>query len=164
MNNLRKTVFLDRDGIINENRNDYVKTVDELRILDIGDSIKELKEHDFLIVVITNQSAINRGLTNHENVKQIHSTIQEYLKNKGTQIDAFYYCPHRPDENCECRKPKTGLFKKAIDDWNIDLKSSWLIGDQDSDIQAGQLLGCKTIKIAENSRINEAIQRILNSA
>ncbi len=164
MNNLYKTVFLDRDGVINKNRPDYVKTIDELEILEVADSIKKLKDNGFLVVVISNQSAINRGLTNHENVKQINSVIQEYLKKNGTQIDAFYYCPHRPDENCECRKPKTSLFKKAIDDWNIDLKSSWLIGDRDSDIQAGQLLGCKTIKIAENSGINDAIQRILNSS
>jgi len=164
MNNLNKTVFLDRDGVINKNRSDYVKTIDELEILDIADSIKKLKDNGFLVVVISNQSAINRGFTTHENVKQIHSTIQEYLKNNGTQIDAFYYCPHRPDEDCVCRKPKPGLFKKAISDLKIDAKSSWLIGDRDSDIQVGQLVGCKTIKIAENSRLNEAIQRILNSA
>lgn len=163
MNNLNKTVFLDRDGVINKNRSDYVKTIDELEILDVADSIKKLKDNGFLVVVISNQSAINRGLTNHENVKQIHSAIQEYLKNKGTQIDAFYYCPHRPDEDCACRKPKLGLFKKAISDLKIDVKSSWLIGDRDSDIQAGQSVGCKTIKTAENSRLNDAIQKILNS-
>ncbi len=164
MNNLYKTVFLDRDGIINKNRPDYVKTIDELEILEVADSIKKLKDNGFLVVVISNQSAINRGLTNHENVKQIHSTIQEYLKKNGTKIDAFYYCPHRPDEDCDCRKPKPGLFKKAIAELKIDPKSSWLVGDRDSDIQAGQSVGCKTIKIAENSRLNEAIQRILNSA
>ncbi len=164
MNNLYKTVFLDRDGIINKNRPDYVKTIDELEILEVAESIKKLKDNGFLVVVISNQSAINRGLTNHENVKQIHSTIQEYLKKNGTKIDAFYYCPHRPDEDCDCRKPKPGLFKKAIAELKIDPKSSWLVGDRDSDIQAGQSVGCKTIKIAENSRLNEAIQRILNSA
>ena len=164
MNNLYKTVFLDRDGIINKNRPDYVKTIDELEILEVADSIKKLQDNGFLVVVISNQSAINRGLTNHENVKQIHSTIQEYLKKNGTQIDAFYYCPHRPDEDCDCRKPKPGLFKKAIAELKIDPNSSWLVGDRDSDIQAGQSVGCKTIKIAENSRLNEAIQRILNSA
>ena len=111
MNNLYKTVFLDRDGIINKNRPDYVKTIDELEILEVAESIKKLKDNGFLVVVISNQSAINRGLTNHENVKQIHSTIQEYLKKNGTKIDAFYYCPHRPDEDCDCRKPKPGLFK-----------------------------------------------------
>jgi len=76
MNNLNKTVFLDRDGVINKNRSDYVKTIDELEILDIADSIKKLKDNGFLVVVISNQSAINRGFTTHENVKQIHSTIQ----------------------------------------------------------------------------------------
>ena len=161
MNKLHKTVFLDRDGVINKNRSDYIKTVEELTILDIIDSIKKLKDSGFLVVVISNQSAINRGLTNHKNVQEIHAVIQEYLKKNGTQIDAFYYCPHRPDENCSCRKPKTGLLKKAVNDLKIDLKSSWMIGDGDSDIEAAQEVGCKAIKITKNLRLKEAVESIL---
>ena len=163
MNKLRKAVFLDRDGVINEERSDYVKTVEELIILDVADPIKKLKENDFLVVVITNQSAVNRGLTSHQNVEQIHSAIQEYLKKKGTQIDAFYYCPHRPDEHCNCRKPKPGLLNKATNDLKIDMKSSWMIGDRDSDMEAARVTGCKAIKITSNSGLNGAVQSILNS-
>jgi D-glycero-D-manno-heptose 1,7-bisphosphate phosphatase len=163
MNNLRKAIFLDRDGVINKNRSDYVKTVDELEILDVGNAIKKLKENNFLVVVISNQSAINRGLTSHENVKKIHFKIQDYLKNKGTTIDAFYYCPHRPDENCDCRKPKPGLFEKATHELNIDILSSWMIGDRDSDIEAASQIGCKSIKIFENDEINSVVEGILNS-
>jgi len=72
------------------------------------------------------------------------------LKKKETKIDAFYYCPHRPDEKCDCRKPKPGLLKKAADDLKIDLKLSWMIGDRDSDLKAAQQAGCKSIKIDEN--------------
>lgn len=164
MDNLRKAVFLDRDGVINKERIDYVKKVEELLILDVADSIKKLRDSGFLVVVVSNQSAINRGLTTHENIKQIHYTIQEYLKKKGTQIDAFYYCPHRPDENCNCRKPKPGLLNQATNDLKIDLKSSWMIGDRDSDMEAARLIGCKAIKIASNSRLNNAVQSILNSS
>lgn len=164
MNNLCKAVFLDRDGVINKERSDYVKTVDELVILnDIASPIKKLRENGFLIVIITNQSAINRGLTTHQHVENIHSTIQRYLKKNGTQIDAFYYCPHRPDEYCDCRKPKPGLLNKAINDLKIDIKSSWMIGDRDSDIEAARVTGCKSIKITSNSGLNSAVQSILNS-
>jgi len=164
MNNLCKAIFLDRDGVINKERSDYVKTVDELVILnDIASPIKKLRENGFLIVVITNQSAINRGFTTHQHVENIHSAIQEYLKKNGTQIDAFYYCPHRPDEHCDCRKPKPGLLNKAIYDLKIDIKSSWMIGDRDSDIEAARVTGCKSIKITSNSGLNSAVQSILNS-
>lgn len=162
MNKLRKAVFLDRDGVINKERTDYVKTVEELVILDIANTIKKLKNDGFLVVVISNQSAINRGLTTHKNVEQIHSAIQEYLKKNGTQIDAFYYCPHRPDENCNCRKPKPGLFHKATNDLQIDLGSSWMIGDRDSDIEAAKAIGCKSIKISSDSGLSDAVQSILN--
>ena len=163
MSKLHKTIFLDRDGIINKNREDYVKTVKELIILDIAHYIKKLKDNGFLIVVITNQSAINRGLTTHQNIETIHATIQEYLKLYGTQIDAFYYCPHRPDENCFCRKPQPGLLKKAVKDLNIDLKSSWMIGDRDSDIEAARRIGCKFIKMSEKLSLKDAVEIILNS-
>lgn len=164
MNDLCKAIFLDRDGVINKERSDYVKTVEELEILgDIANPIKKLRDNGFLVVVITNQSAVNRGLTTHQNVENIHSAIQEYLKKKGTQIDAFYYCPHRPDENCNCRKPKLGLLKKATSELKIDLKSSWMIGDRDSDMEAAQLVGCKSIKITNNLGLSSAVQSILNS-
>lgn len=164
MSNSSKAVFLDRDGVINKERTDYVKTVNELVILDdIANPIKKLRDNGFLVVVVTNQSAINRGLTSHQNVESIHSAIQVYLKKNETQVDAFYYCPHRPDEHCECRKPKPGLLIKAIDELKIDVKSSWMIGDRDSDMEAARMVGCKAIKISSNSGFNNAVQSILNS-
>ena len=164
MSNSHKAVFLDRDGVINKERTDYVKTVNELVILDdIANPIKKLRDNGFLVVVVTNQSAINRGLTSHQNVESIHSAIQVYLKKNETQVDAFYYCPHRPDEHCECRKPKPGLLIKAIDELKIDVKSSWMIGDRDSDMEAARMVGCKAIKISSNSGFNNAVQSILNS-
>jgi len=165
MNKLSKAIFLDRDGVINQERHDYVKTIDELEILpDITKPIKLLKDSGFLIVIVSNQSAINRGLTSHKNVKEIHSVIQEYLKKNGIKLDAIYYCPHRPDENCDCRKPKTGLLLKAIEELGIDPRLSWMIGDNDSDIEAAKKVGCNAIKIGDNISLDFAAQRILCSS
>ena len=158
-----KTVFVDRDGVINQERNDYVKSISELEIYpNVAKNIKLLKDAGFLVIVITNQSAVNRGIITHEMINQIHNSIQEHLKKYGTFLDGFYYCPHVPDENCNCRKPKPGLLQQAILELNIDLNSSWMIGDSDSDIEAADSIGCKAIKISDNFSLDNAVKKILN--
>ena len=162
MNELNKAIFLDRDGVLNYDRDDYVKSVKELKIKpNILSPIKRLKENGYILVVITNQSAINKGLTTHENVKNIHTTIQNFLKENRTYIDEFFYCPHRTDEDCNCRKPKTGLLQKAISQFNIDIQSSWLIGDRDTDIQTANFIGCKAMKLDSEFDLNGAVDLIL---
>ena len=162
MNKL-KTVFVDRDGVINQERSDYVKSISELEIYpNVAKNIKLLKDAGFLVVVITNQSAVNRGIITHEMINQIHNSIQDHLKKYGTFLDGFYYCPHTPNENCNCRKPKPGLLQKAILELNIDLNSSWMIGDSDSDIEAADSIGCKAIKINDNFSLDNAVEKILN--
>ncbi|SVC47978.1 uncharacterized protein METZ01_LOCUS300832 [marine metagenome] len=162
MNKL-KTVFVDRDGVINQERSDYVKSISELEIYpNVAKNIKLLKDAGFLVVVITNQSAVNRGIITHEMINQIHNSIQDHLKKHGTFLDGFYYCPHTPNENCNCRKPKSGLLQQAILELNIDLNSSWMIGDSDSDIEAANSIGCKAIKINDNFSLDNAVEKILN--
>ena len=162
MNKL-KTVFVDRDGVINQERSDYIKSISELEIYpNVAKNIKLLKDAGFLVVVITNQSAVNRGIVTHETINQIHNSIQDHLKKYGTFLDGFYYCPHTPNENCNCRKPKSGLLEKAILELNIDLNSSWMIGDSDSDIEAADSIGCKAIKINDNFSLDNAVEKILN--
>jgi histidinol-phosphate phosphatase family protein len=164
MSKLNKAIFLDRDGVINKERKDYVKNIDELELEpNIDHYVKQLKNSGFLVIVITNQSAINRNLTTHKNVQDIHQSIQQVLQSKNTSIDSFYYCPHRPDENCDCRKPKIGLLIKAKLDFKIDIKSSWFIGDNDSDVETAKSFGCKYIKISSNFPLESAIKEILNS-
>ena len=161
--NKSKTIFLDRDGVINKERSDYVKSISELEIFpNVAKNVELLKNAGFLVVIITNQSAINRGLITHEMVSQIHGSIQNYLKANGTYVDGFFYCPHKPDENCNCRKPKSGLLNKAILELNIDVNSSWMIGDNDSDIEASISIGCKAIKIDNNFSLDNAVDKILN--
>lgn len=160
---MHKAVFFDRDGVLNKERKDYVKTVKELEIFEnIDKVIKKLKDKGFKIVVITNQSAVNRNLTNTKNILEIHDAIQKFLKKSNTSIDAFYFCPHTPNENCICRKPKSGLLVNAALDMNIDLKSSWMIGDNDSDVMAGENVGCKSLKIKNNHELESIIKIILN--
>ena len=162
MNKL-KTVFVDRDGVINQERSDYVKSISELEIYpNVAKNIKLLKDAGFLVIVITNQSAVNKGIITHEIVSQIHDSIQDHLKKYGTFLDGFYYCPHTPNENCNCRKPKPGLLQQAILELNIDLNSSWMIGDSDSDIEAADSVGCKAIKINDNFSLDNAVEKILN--
>ena len=162
MNKL-KTVFVDRDGVINQERSDYVKSISELEIYpNVAKNIKLLKDAGFLVVVITNQSAVNRGIVTPEMINQIHNSIQDHLKKSGTFLDGFYYCPHTPNENCNCRKPKSGLLEKAILELNIDLNSSWMIGDRDSDIEAANSIGCKAIKISDSFSLDNAVGKILN--
>ena len=159
--NKKKAVFLDRDGVINENRIDYVKNTNELKIFDfVGSAITELKSMGFLVVVVTNQSAINRGLTTEKLVNEIHDEIQKYLKNYETVIDRFYFCPHKPNEKCNCRKPRPGLLEKAILEIGIEPNKSWMIGDNDSDIRAGIEVGCQTIKLENNFNLKNAVEQI----
>ena len=162
--NKSKSIFLDRDGVLNKNKDDYVKHISELEIFPfISESIKKLQSVGFKIIVITNQSAINRGLMTEKHLNEIHEKIQSFLIEHNTKIDYFYYCPHTPTENCSCRKPKTGLLLKAIDDFSIDVNNSWFIGDRDSDIQAGESVGCKTLKIQNNFNLEKAVNLILKS-
>jgi len=164
MNNFKKAVFFDRDGVLNKEKKNYVKTIEELEIFpNIIEPIKKLTNYGFVIIVITNQSAINRGFTTHKNVDEIHLILQNYLKQNGTKIDGFYYCPHIPDENCICRKPKPGLFFKAADEFKLNLELSWMIGDNDTDIQAAISAGCKAIKISTNNDLQHSVEQILNS-
>ena len=160
----RKAIFLDRDGVLNKRKNDYAKSIDELEIFsNIGKSIKKFNDNNFLVVVVTNQSAINRGLTTLQNIHQIHHKIENEIFKTGAVIDKFYICPHKPDEFCECRKPKSGMLLKAIDELQIDPKSSWMIGDSDTDIIAGKHVGCNTIKIENSINLEMAAKMIFRT-
>lgn len=157
-------MFLDRDGIINKKRENYVKNIDEFVLLeDVPEAIRRLKEKNFLIIVVTNQSAINRGYLSHEGLDKIHQHMKDLLQKHDSFIDAIYYCPHRPEENCICRKPQPGLLNQAIKDFSIVKENSWLIGDTESDIEAAKRVGIKSIKIQTNSSLLASVNHILSS-
>jgi histidinol-phosphate phosphatase family protein len=147
--------------VINKNRDDYVKSTKELEIFsNIGKEILKLKMKGFFIIVITNQSVINRKIITIRELEEIHSTIQKFLMKSKTSIDKFYFCPHRPDENCDCRKPKPGLILQAINEFSIDASKSWMVGDSKTDIQAGEKAGCKTILLKKNDSFTNILKII----
>lgn len=140
---MRSAVFLDRDGVINENRSEYVKSWDEFRFLPgaLG-SLARLARSPFGIVVLSNQSAINRGLVSRSEVDAINKRMVRQVKANGGRIDRVYVCPHRPDEGCSCRKPEPGLLHQAAAELGIDLNSSYVVGDALCDMQAALTARC----------------------
>ena len=139
-----KAVFLDRDGVICRNRNDYVKNWDEFQFLPHSrEAIARLTKAGLPVIVISNQSAINRGLTSADEVENIHRHMISEVKAWGGSIARVYYCPHKPDEHCICRKPQPGMLLQAALELGVNLDESFLIGDAVTDIQAAQAVGVK---------------------
>jgi histidinol-phosphate phosphatase family protein len=143
--NKTRAVFLDRDGVINKKRNDYVKSWEEFVFLDgVNDALKILSNNGFKLIIITNQSAINRKILTVENLNLIHEKMKNLFVKNGIIIDAIFFCPHRPDEGCDCRKPKTGMIENAFQNFNLLPENCVLIGDSNSDIEAGKKMGIKS--------------------
>jgi len=150
MKDKNKSVFLDRDGVINlkSPEGDYIKKWDEFRFLPgVIEALGRLNQAGYLIMIITNQRGIAKGLMTEEDLKEIHAKMSEEIKKSGTKIDGIYYCPHSEEDHCNCRKPKIGLFLEAKKDHHIEMGKSYLVGDSESDILAGRRAGCKTILI-----------------
>jgi histidinol-phosphate phosphatase family protein len=132
---MRSAVFLDRDGVINANRSDYVKSWDEFAFLPgVFEALRRLREGSRTVVVVSNQSAIGRGIAAPAVVDAIHRRMRAEVAEHGGRIDAVFYCPHRPDEGCECRKPRPGLLRRAARELGLDLARSYLVGDAVSDV------------------------------
>ena len=139
-----KAVFLDRDGVICCNRDDYVKSWDEFQFLrGAREAIARLTGAGWPVVVITNQAVVNRGIASATVVEEIHGRMVAEVEAYGGRIARVYYCPHRPDEHCGCRKPQPGMLLQAAGELDIDLEDSCLIGDTVTDIQAAQAVGVK---------------------
>jgi histidinol-phosphate phosphatase family protein len=136
-------VFIDRDGTIIYERN-YLRKIKDIKLFAFAvESMKLLKEHGYKLVIITNQSGIGRGYFSEARLKKIHLRLLEMLGRKGVKIDAVYYCPHLPDDGCECRKPKLALVRLAQRKLRLDLKRSCSIGDHMGDYLLGKNMGGK---------------------
>jgi histidinol-phosphate phosphatase family protein len=142
-----RAVFLDRDGTIARDVH-YCRRPEDFEILPtVPDAIRLLNENGFKVVVITNQSGVARGYFTEETLAQIHDKMRRELARYGASVDAVYYCPHHPDDRCECRKPKTALFQRAAEEHDIDFDVSYVVGDMQMDVAAGKALGCHTILV-----------------
>jgi histidinol-phosphate phosphatase family protein len=154
----------DRDGVLDFERSDYVKSIAELKFIPGAfKQVSELaKEFPFLII-ITNQSVVGRGLTTEDTLKRINQVlVDKFLEETGRKIDGIYYCPHKPEDNCKCRKPRTELFERAAKDFNLDLSKSVFIGDKSTDEEAARRAGCGFIRVKTNT--SEIIEEVHASA
>jgi len=155
LNRFQPAVFLDRDGTINQDIG-YIDSPERLFIIDgAASAIKRLNSKGFRVVVITNQSGVGRGYFTKEAADSVNKKLEEILKREGAHLDGIYYCPHHPDDNCECRKPRIGLLEKAKNDLAIDFKKSYVIGDKGSDIEIAQSIGGKGILVLTGSGKDE---------
>jgi histidinol-phosphate phosphatase family protein len=144
----RRTVFLDRDGVLNYNRSDYVKTPEEfVPIPGAAAAVAALNRAHWRVVVISNQSGLGRGLIAPASLDAITARLLAGLKAVGGSVDAIYYCPHRPDDGCDCRKPAPGLVLRAAREHSIDLAGSFFVGDSAGDILCGRAVGMRTVLV-----------------
>jgi D-glycero-D-manno-heptose 1,7-bisphosphate phosphatase len=149
---LRPAVFLDRDGTINEDV-DYLRHPDQMRLIPgAAAAIARLNQRGLAVIVVTNQSAVARGLLTENDLAAIHLHLHELLAAEGAHVDGIYYCPHHPEaanadfrRDCDCRKPGPGMLLQAARDHGLDLAASVMIGDSRRDLEAGKIAGCKSL-------------------
>ncbi len=155
-----KTIFLDRDGVICRDRDDYVKSWHEfVWIPGAREALKGLNDNHYMTIVVTNQAGVGRGITSQRTVEDIHERMVKEVSQAGGNIEAVYCCPHKPEDKCDCRKPKAGLLQKAARDFAFNPKKSYLVGDKISDIEAGQRMGCTTIMIKNDGNRGNSISK-----
>lgn len=139
----KKMIILDRDGVINFDSDHYIKSPDEWRPIPSSlTAIKRLNDAGFIVTVATNQSGVNRGLLTLDTLHAIHAKMYRHLHDIGAHIDDLVFCPHAPEENCPCRKPKAGMMLTLLEKWKVSPQNTWVIGDAFRDLEAGQIAGC----------------------
>lgn len=166
LKNKQKAIFLDRDGTINEYIG-FLRDIDDFKLIDgVAEAIKMINASGYLCIIVTNQPVIARGEVTVDQLEDIHNKMETELGLSGAYVDGIYYCPHHPHKgyegeiaelkiDCDCRKPKPGMLLKAAKDFNIDLEASFMIGDSESDIQAGNAAGCKSILVANEGNYGQ---------
>ncbi len=145
----RPAVFVDRDGVINRRRpGDYVRTWDQFHFLPGARAgLRALREAGYLLVVITNQRGIGRGLMSEADLAAVHERMQAELLRVGAGVDAIFHCPHDLADDCGCRKPRPGMIGRARELFAVDTARSWVVGDSLSDLEAGQAAGIRGILV-----------------
>ncbi len=151
---MRPAVFLDRDGVINEDKKYASDPKVAVLLPGVAGAIKRLNDAGITTIVVSNQSGVARGYHSEDDVRRFNSTLASQLQEAGARIDGWYYCPHLPGgaileyaKECECRKPKSGMLTQAAREHNIDFSKSYMVGDKERDIVAGATAGTKTILV-----------------
>ncbi len=154
---LENVVFLDRDGVINLDRSDYIKSWSEFKFIPRSiEAIKELTLTGFHAMVITNQSVISRNMVSEKGLEYILTMMKNEVRSGGGLIHDIFFCPHIPEDNCDCRKPKPGLILQAKRKYNIDLTDAVMIGDSAKDIECARNAGCGTAVLVKTGNGVEA--------
>jgi len=162
-----KTIFLDRDGVINKEKN-YLYKIEDFEFIDgVFDTCANLQSLGFKIIIITNQSGISKGYYNLVDFLNLNGWMISKFQEKSIEILDVFFCPHSPDDNCNCRKPNPGMIFEAKEKYDINLKDSWVIGDKEDDISAAVYAGItNTILLRSGHKIDELNSKakyILNS-
>ncbi len=158
-----RAVFIDRDDTIAKDV-PYCNDPEKFNLYpDVPEAIKRLNDAGYLVIVITNQSGINRGYFDEATLSRIHDKLRSQAGSAGGHVDDIFFCPHRPDENCSCRKPEIGMGLAAIARYGINPRESWMVGDHDKDVEFGRRLGCRTVKVGNGVTFKDAVDEILNS-
>jgi D-glycero-D-manno-heptose 1,7-bisphosphate phosphatase len=143
----RRFVLLDRDGTINEEIG-YVLSPAELRLIPgAAEAIRDLRALGLGVVIVTNQSSVGRGWITEADLSAIHDHLRELLRESGTDVDAIEHCPHRPEDDCSCRKPQTGMVDRAVADLGFDPAEAFVVGDHAGDMILGRAIGARTILV-----------------
>lgn len=154
---LQRVVFLDRDGVINRDSPDYIKSWSEFELLPGSvEALRRLTTHGFTTIIITNQSAVNRKLISRNALLYIHARLKAIVKSHGGKIENIFFCPHTPEEGCDCRKPKPGLILQARKMHRIDLSTSCMVGDSAKDIACARNAGCRSAVLVKTGNGIEA--------
>ncbi|HYK55698.1 MAG TPA: HAD family hydrolase [Flavisolibacter sp.] len=163
MNKPNKAVFLDRDGVLNQELGDYVCRLEDFKVLEHNfKPLAELQKRGYLLIVITNQGGLAKGWYSEETLAQMHQHLQETYAGQGIKFTEIYYCRHHPEYNgkCLCRKPGSMMLEKAIARYRVDASKSYFIGDRERDVLAGEAAGVKGILIDSDQPISEILDQI----
>ena len=153
-------IFLDRDGVLIENRSDYIRDWSQVQVFPEAINVLSLPEaSNYKVVIVTNQSAVGRGLITMETAREINDRLVGLIHQQGGQVHGVYMCPHKPEDDCDCRKPRPGLFFQAAEELNLDLHHSWMIGDAWSDMQAGRAAGVQNVVLVKTGRGTEQLSQ-----
>lgn len=160
---MKRAIFLDRDGTLNNNKGRYYIWQKKEFVLNPGvtEALAELKSRGYLLIVITNQGGVSKGEYSLEDVEAVHSYMCSLLEKDGVVLDEVLYCPHHPDqEACLCRKPKPLMIQKALARFDIDPKQSWMVGDSERDMEAGKAAGVRTLLVESNGDLKKMLGKI----
>jgi len=159
----KKVVFLDRDGVINRDSSNYIKSWSEFEFIPGSlEAIRQLTLKGFVIIIITNQSVINRNMVSKKGLEHIHTMMKRDILSHGGEIKDIFFCPHIPEDQCDCRKPKPGLIYQAAQKYQIDIKAAVMVGDSAKDIECARSAGCKHTVLVQTGN-GTAAEKILKA-